>query len=388
MKILHLITSLKIGGAESALCNFLEYNNPTLPTSLKLRRTRKLRITGKNATYSHYVAFFHSGPNLQRINKLHIPTHQISGVISVYNPIALLRLIKVIKKIKPDIIHAALWSSTIIARIIGKLLGIPVICDIHGDCEHHGTFRNFLDKITLRLCSQFVAVSESTKESFVKTLHANPKNIIVIENGINIESLHKKSFTQPLERKDFGLSESDFVVGSVGRLAEIKRYDVLLKALKPTKNIKLVLVGDGPERKQLEDLATKLGINDHVLFVGFRTDAYKFYPLFDCFALSSDSEGMSIALLEALSFGIPLISTSKTKKHDVIIHGKNGFLVPVNSPKKLSNAIQMLHFDKSLRYKMGKNNSKLAKNTYHIKNVVNKYHTIYEKHSQQRFIKS
>ena len=377
MLVLHIITSLKIGGAESSLRNLLKHFK-----------------SDKNNKTDHCVIYFHDGPNSLEIKNLGIPTYHIQGIFSAYDPIALYRLLKLIyEKIQPDIIHSALWSSNIISRVIGWLLKIPVICDLHSDCSHHGKLRNFLERIALNLPCRFVAVSNSVKDSFENYLARrslisdlsgeasakteawvdNLHKISVINNGLDISSLAKNSISKT--------NLDNFVVGSVGRLVDIKNYDVLLKAfalLDKDINAKLCLIGDGPKRDDLEDLAEKLNIKDSIKFFGEQEDSCKFYPSFDCFVLPSKSEGMSISLLEALSFGLPIVTTHYKNSHDVIVSGVNGFLVTPGNEKELCDALLKLYKDKNLRKSMCKSNLELSKSKFDIKKMASEYKHIYE----------
>jgi glycosyltransferase involved in cell wall biosynthesis len=366
IKVLHLITGLKIGGAESALCNFLEHD------------------ADKN--YSHRVLYFYNGPNVYRLKDLNIPTKQIVGLLSPYDPIAFVRIIKEIKKIKPDIIHAALWSATILGRLAGAITNVPVICDIHGDCSHHGTIRNALDTITLPLAKHFVAVAPSVKEAFIKQFGPR-KNISVILNGIDAKGLQKKALTYPITRKEVGLTSSDFVIGAIGRLHSIKRYDILIKAFSKmlqssidhNQPPKLCIIGGGSEEKPLRTLVLNLGIQSHVLFLGERTDAYRFYPLFDCFVLSSASEGLSISLLEALSFGLSIITTNAKKNHDILEQGKNGLIIPPLKKEALTLALLRIYRDEKLRKNMSLENINTVKTQLHIDVTIDAYQELYKK---------
>ena len=395
MNILHLITSLKVGGAESALVNYLS------------------KVVGKDGnTYS--VAYFHHGPNAKKIENLGIKTYQISGSISIYDTVFFFRLAKLIKFIKPDVIHSSLWSANIIARLIYKFSKIPVICDLHGNSFDEGRLRNWFDRRTVNYCAEIVAVSDSVKDSYLKNIigsknltdacncnnecskmqaNANSK-LVVIKNGIDVQALRDKAFKDPLSRGDLGLSNDDFIVGAVGRLEAIKSYDVLIKAFAlltsfchsesdPGSKTKLCIVGDGSQRIQLEALVKALKIEEHVVFTGFRSDVYKFYPIFDCFALSSQSEGLSIALLEAMAFGLPVISTNlDISSHDVITPEVNGFLVYPNDIEGYALAINKLFKDhqngQPLRRDINKRNLELVRTEFCIDGVVDKYQQLYQ----------
>jgi L-malate glycosyltransferase len=367
MKILHIITSLKIGGAESALCNFLEHD--------------------ANNNCSHRVLYFYAGPNLERLKNLKFETKQITGILSPYDPIAFLSILNEIRKYKPDIIHAALWSATIIGRLAGSLFRIPVICDIHGDCSHHGKLRNYIDRFTIRFVKHFVPVAPSVKDSFVKTFGPR-NNISVINNGIDTRRLREKASENPLCKKNLGLNSSDFIIGTIGRLHPIKRYDLLIEAFhemskectNPNKIPKLCIIGGGSEEKTLKILVLKLKIQNQVIFFGERTDAYRFYPIFNCFVLSSATEGLSIALLEALSFGIPIITTNATKKHDVLENEKHGIIIPPLNKKSLKEALIQMYNHDDQRKMMSNNNLDLAETKFRICKTVDEYHELYKLH--------
>jgi len=375
VKILHVITSLKIGGAESALYNFLEKT-----------------INDGN---THSVAFFYDGPNVSRIKKLGIPVFKVKGLFFKYDLVAYVRLKNLIKKIKPDIIHSALWSANFLSRLIANKLKIPVICGLHSNFTFDGKLRGWLEKFIVNKADKYVAVSSTAKDGFVKTVLNNIKDknvqkelnskIVLIQNGIDVDAIQKKASGKNISKQDLGFKQNDFIVGAVGRLDPIKSYDLLIRSFalffkkitNSNKAVKLCIVGDGSERLKLEELANNLGITSCVKFVGQRTDTHNFYPLFDCFVLSSVSEGLSIALLEALSFGLPIITTHRGLKHDVIVDAQNGFLVPVEDEIALARRLEELYLNSEISKKMRAANLELVKTKFDISRTVDDYKEIY-----------
>lgn len=365
MKILHLITSLKVGGAESALVNYLS------------------KVVGFDGN-THSVAYFHFGPNAKKIEDLGIDVYKISGALSIYDPIFFFRLVKLVKLVNPDIIHSSLWSANIISRLISKFYKIPVVCDLHGNSFDEGKLRNWFDRKTVHLCGKVVAVSDSVKDAYLKNITDKADKIIVIKNGIDVEALRSKALQKHLSRSEFKIPDSAFVVGAVGRLEPIKSYDVLVRAfdlfmkLKSKPNAKLIIVGDGSQRRVLQDLIRSLGIENHVVFTGVRSDAYKFYPLFNCFALSSQSEGLSIALLEAMSFGLPIITTHcDLERHDVIKPGINGFLISPGDIDGYADAINNLYENPGRASRIGEINLASVRSEFSIEGVVSRYQNVF-----------
>ena len=244
MKILHIISSLKIGGAERALCSLLEKISPY--------------------GFEHHVAFFHDGPCRETIEQMGIPFYQIRGIFHRYDPGAYYQLQKLINHIKPDLIHASLWAANIMGRLLGKHNNIPVICDLHGNSKDEGRTRNMLDRLTAHMPAHTVAVADSVKDAYIEHIitpiqntalkNAASQALIVIKNGIDAEGLRKKAAGNPLCRADLGIPNNAFVIGSIGRFEPIKSYDVLLRAFfllktrfpnDATKPLYLCLVGDG-----------------------------------------------------------------------------------------------------------------------------------------------
>lgn len=366
MKIFHVITSLKIGGAESALLNFLE---------------KDLKINNNN----HIVAYFYSGPNLKKIKNLKIKTYQIKGKFYKYDYWAYKNLKNIIIKNNPDIIHSALWSSNVLSKIVAKKLNIPIICDLHSNIQFDGNIRKLIEEPTLFYANKYIAVSNSAKEGFLKTYKNKSKElkqrVIVINNGIEINNQQ----LNPLTKKDLGFNANDFIIGAVGRLEKIKSYNLLIKSFaivinkinKPQK-IKLCIVGNGSEKKKLERLVLNLNIKKHVIFTGMRQDVKNIYPIFDIFIISSKSEGLSIALLEAISFGLPIITTCQQKNHDIIKNKINGLIVKPENEFELSKAIKKLYFDKNLLTNIKNNNYNLLRPKLSIDLLISEYNKIYK----------
>lgn len=358
MKILHVISSLKIGGAETALYNFLE----------------AVQSKGNE----HIVAFFHDGPYREKIEALGIKTYCIKGWLYHYDPGAYFYLKKLVLSFKPNVIHSALWSANILSRLVASHCRISVICDLHGNCVDEGRFRNLLDRLTANKAFAIVAVSNTVHDAYKHHIYNHP-NLVTIQNGINIALVKKRAKENPLSREEIGIPRNAFVIGAVGRLEPIKSYDILLRAFSLNSQGYIVIVGDGSERKNLESLCQTLGIQNRVIFVGMRPDAQRFYPLFNCFALSSHSEGLSIALLEALCFGLPVITTHAFAHHDVITHGVNGFLIPPRDIDTYAKHLKLLYDQHDLCTEMRAANTNLVYKQFNLDSTVSAYVTLYQR---------
>lgn len=373
MKILHIISSLKVGGAERALCNFLEQ-----------RATQG---------HNHCVAYFHDGPCLDALKRLKIPTYHINGWLYRYDAGAYRQLAQLIQDIKPDLLHTSLWAANIIGRLLARRYKLPVINELHGNNIDEGRLRNLIDRHTVAMASRLVAVSDTVKTVYTNNIVAHlPKaqqqtvtdRLCVIQNGIDANGLHQLVAKNPLTRHELSISEDAFVIGAVGRLEPIKSYDVLIKAfahlqtLPLQRPIVLCIVGDGSQAAALHTLAEQLGLATNIIFTGMRDDAYRFYPLFDCFVLSSQSEGLSLALLEAMSFGVPVVSTHSHAMHDVITDNVDGLLVPPNNPELLSLTIHRLCRNPALHQDIAAAARQRVQTSFTIDRVVKNFEQIYQ----------
>jgi glycosyltransferase involved in cell wall biosynthesis len=374
MRILHIITSLKIGGAERALCNLL--------------------ATLKTEGWSHHVAYFHDGPCRQDIHALGIPTYHITGTIHRYDPTAYHQLKQLASDISPHVIHSSLWVANIMGRLLSKQINVPVLCDLHGNCEQEGRVRNFFDRHTAHLTFTTIAVSDTVQQAYqshiIKNISSPNKRVqaqqrlMIIKNGIDARGLRKKAVQQPLSRAEMGIPDNAFVVGSVGRFEPIKSYEYLLKAFALLNKkslpqpIVLCLVGSGSQEEYLKKLAHTLDISHNTIFTGARTDTYRIYPNFNCFALSSQSEGLSLAILEAMCFGLPVVTTHEHQSHDVITRGRNGFMVKPQDFTALANAIETLIRSPETVKQMIIENSKLVDEHFDIQSVAQQYKNIFQ----------
>lgn len=356
--ILHIAPTLKIGGAEKFLVNLL--------TSFKTHPLNK---------FEHQVAYFTGGPYLENLKKLNVKTHQAKGILFSCDLVCLARLYKIIKQVKPVCIDSILWSANLHSRIIGKFLKIPVICGIHshhnsGNINKDNKIKLAIDKASLNWSTKIIAVSkEISKETIKKFPHIKPAKIVAIDNGISIS-----------KKIEINSSKSKhFTIGHVGRFVPVKNQALIIKSLvfvkKKIPNFKALFIGYGPLEQELKNLASNLGLNRHVEFT-YTTNAEAFYPKFDCFIQTSHKEGQSIALLEAMSAGIPPIITS-SKGHNIIEHLNNGIICKPNNILDIAGSIIKLAQDIPLKTTLGKSAHKTVLEKHNLNFTATKYLELY-----------
>jgi glycosyltransferase involved in cell wall biosynthesis len=210
----------------------------------------------------------------------------------------------------------------------------------HGTNPHFGGLKNRLRTwLMMKMTDRVVAVSEDTATALGKNQKIPRSKLLVIRNGVTPYKENNAHRSDEL-LGELGIDASSVVIGSIGRLAYVKGYDLLLAAFaklcgesgSPTgrSSAVLLLVGDGPERTALEDKAKGLGVENQVVFAGYREDVAELLNSMDLFVLTSRSEGLSISLLEAMSAGVPVLVTDVGENAEVLNGGECGVMLPAD----------------------------------------------------------
>jgi glycosyltransferase involved in cell wall biosynthesis len=359
VRILHIISNLGMGGAESLLCEHI----------------RILHAQG----IENDVLYFHDGILLSEVKKYAKEVRQIKGLVSLYDPFFFVRLWVSIRELNPDCIHTWLWAANFTGRIIGSLLKIPVLCSLHNNVDQNGSMRVFLDRLTWNYAHQYVAVSQGIIAS-LEEQNIPTKKVKVIYNGIDYNRIFRAAQTTMIDRAMIGLAPENFVFGSVGRFVPLKNYSLLLQSfalvVKRMPKARLVLIGMGPQEQELRQLANDLNVGDTVIFiVGQRAQPY--YQLFDCFVMSSFKEGISMALLEALANAKSCIITNPTKYHEVISDGIDGVVINSYEPEIVAHAMLKLMENPLLLKKYGQNGCAKITAQFSLTAMVTHYCTLY-----------
>jgi len=315
-KIVHFTSSLKRGGAEAVLNSL---------------------VHGLQGSFDQTVLYIHDGLHRHTLEQQGIVCIQIYGIIGVYDPFFLMRLYKIMHALKPDLIHTLLWAAIVSGRVVGRMLNIPVVTVYHGNLDQEGIFRNTLDQLTMPLSTINCAVSSGVAQS-IKVVSPS-QSALIIHNGI--ESMYSESSRS---RAGIGLTNDQFVIGAVGRLVKIKRFDLLIDAIalihKKQSNVRLCLIGMGPEFDELHKQVQQQNLQHVVVFL-LDVPAVEYYHLFDCFVLPSPREGVSIALLEAMRAHRSVIVVSESE-HPVVHHEYNGLVVPYANAQLLAQCIKRI----------------------------------------------
>lgn len=304
------------------------------------------------------------------------------------NIIGFFKVLKIIREISYDIVHTHTSVGGIIGRFAARLNGTPlVLWTIHGwafDYPYGGSIRRrfflMIEKIMDRFTDHYVAISENMKEVGVNAGITDTGKIDVIYHGIEL----KEYPAQELIRNRVGIkNDGNIIIGTVGRLEPQKAVNVLIQAVALVKNrhphIKLLLVGDGPLREDLENLAGTLNMGNDVIFTGWRPDAGDYIACMDIFSLSSLWEGFGIVLLEAMSLAKPIVATKVGGVPEIVMDGKGGILVPPGRPDELAAGILHLLGNPDIRREMGYFNKERVNTVFGLKTMIERYEVMYER---------
>ena len=364
IQLVHVLSNLSTGGAQVLLFDLIEH----------------LQAMGG---YEQSVIAFKGGGYHEKFSSLGIPVHIIKPTFFLYDPIFIYRFIQTLLDQKPDCIHSVLWAANFLSRSASYWYSIPLVQSLHNNLDQNGKIRSFLDRISSFHRTQIVAVSDGIARSLVTHAPWLKKSpLVVIKNGIEVKQIRKNAQTHAVPRSALGLGDAHFVIGSVGRFEAVKNYALLLTTFAllydTHSEARLVLVGYGSQENFLKKRAFDLGIADRVVFV-IQQPGYAYYHLFDCFVLSSYGEGISMALLEAMSLGCPAVVTSPDVVHDVITHEQNGLLVPLADAQLLAGAIDRYIKDKNFASHCGQQGLKTVQEFFTSFAMAEKYAYLYQR---------
>ncbi|SEA58279.1 glycosyltransferase [Alkalimonas amylolytica] len=250
---------------------------------------------------------------------------------------------QLIKAHRIDIVHCHQYTPWVYGWFAALGTKAKVIFTEHGRFfpDHHRRKAWLINKLMAATTHKITAISKATKAALVEYEFIPAGKIDVIYNGI--EPLVSTEAGRAKARQELGISPEQRVIGTVARLDPIKNQAMMLEAfarLAPEfPDVVLLLVGDGPERHNLEQLAGELKINERVIFAGFKSPATDYMALMELFLLPSLSEGTSMTLLEAMSLGIPCIVSDVGGNPEVVQDGYSGRVLPQNTAMELTTAI-------------------------------------------------
>lgn len=358
LHIQHVLLSLQPGGLENGVVNVIN----------RLDRSR---------FRSSVCCIKQAGEFASRINAPDVQIHEM-GWQGGTDWRLILRMAKVFRETKTQIVHTRNAEPFFYGCLAALLAGVPHI--VHS--EHGRTFNDRAIRFTAqrwltRKVDAVFAVNEQLKHDLVRHIGIPEQRIEVLYNGVDLARFGQGSRTEA--RSLMGLGPHEFTIGSVGRLVPVKNYGLLIKSLACPElaQVRLVLIGEGPQRGELSTVATMHGVQDRVLFMGHREDVSRLLPALDAFVLPSISEGMSNTLLEAMACGVPPVVSGVGGNTEIVRDGRDGLVFASEDLAGLRAHLVSLSQDDALRRQLADAARLRVVNSFGIDAMIGRYEALY-----------
>lgn len=357
IRVLHIIGSLRLGGAQVVVKQIVENASEEFEHFVYPLRTKQIDIPIEgNVIYNSY-------PN--------------------YDPRKFFDILKLCKDHKIDILHAHLHKPILGALLATYVTDIPVIVHEHGPICRPGVQYSAY-RVLLRLLKKraalFVAVSQATAGQLNQNAGVDPACIQVVYNAVDRKQFSANATVRQTIREALNLPPEETVIGFAGRLSSVKGPDLLLEAFgllqKKRSDCTLIYLGEGEMKNQLEVRARDLGIEQSVRFLGFRKDAAAVMNAFDIGCVPSRQEAFGISALEMMSMKIPLVSNDIYGLAEIASNEENALVPTENTPAAICSCIERLIGNHALRQTLIENAEKTACQ-FDIAHLITKLDAIY-----------
>lgn len=341
IKVIHVLSDMKIGGAGRWLLNLLGATDQ-----------EKFEIK---------VVLPQGSLLIDEITALGFEVIPIDGMKDKsFDTGAVSSLLEIFKREKPQIVHT---HASLSARLAAKIAGAKIINTKHCiDSRKTGVKKLASGCLNNLLSDRIVAVSSAVKKNLIDN-GFNEDKISVIYGGISpvkeLSSEEKSSI-----RRKWGITDENTVVGIVARLAEVKGHKHFIDAAdiisRDNADVKFLITGIGPKEQELKELVSQRELEDRVIFTGFADKVSEIFNIIDINVISSLSEALCLSLIEGMCVGKPCVGTNTGGIPEVIKDGYNGYLVPVADPLLMAEAINKLVQNPELRNSMGEKGKELV----------------------------
>jgi glycosyltransferase involved in cell wall biosynthesis len=362
ISVMHVIDTGGPGGAETV---FLQ-----MAAGLDPARFRSVAVVGNNGWLA------------EQLEKRSLVPHILSANGS-FKTGYLLALRRLVRHRKIDVIVAHLYGSAVYASLLGRITCVPVVSVLHGqsDVAHSDRLAFLRSGIVRKGSRKVIFVSEHLKDHLGPRLRLVESQCAVIPNGVDAE-VFRPCRDRSL-RSELALADDAILVGAIGNIRSQKAYGVLLHAarilLDRSQRFHFIIAGDCSNDlgRELVELSRSLGIEQQLSFLGLRADVARILHNLDAFVLSSRTEGFSIACIEAMACGIPVIAT-RSGGPEEILEGGAGILVPTDDPEAIAQAVDDVTSSKGLAEALTTKALKRVQQQYSLGRMVSQYEALLE----------
>ncbi len=369
--LLFIIGNLNTGGAQKQLYLFLKYLD-------RKKYYFKIACLGSRENCRQYIDKFRS---------LSVDVDFLSIGREVFFHQTINKIVHYLRLEKPDLVQAHLYPAITYGALAATLARVPfIISNLHtlpaSTDDNLSSVEKFERFALTNYPSVLLPCSETVMTEHQKAYNLNPQKMVLFPDAIEIDSYQPEMVKTSRLKESLGLNENDFIFGTVGRLHTHKNHKFLLNAFQRAcqahPESRLIIVGDGELKTSLVKQAEELKLGEKTFFVGEISEVNNFLAIFDVFILPSSWEALSISILEAMLAGLPIIASDIGGVKEVVINGKNGFLVPLNDVDALAEKMIFLRENPGLRAEMGKSARLKVSEDYNIVNRIHQLERLYD----------
>jgi len=331
-------------------------------------------------TFGYFLPWKHQVADDLLVHGAEVHCFDATGNLGMLNKV--FSVSSYLKKQQIDILHCHLPWAGLVGRIAGWMAGVKVVYTEHNKQERYHFVTRWINRLTFSWQGCAIAVSKEVAAS-ISTNISNRLPVHVVTNGVDLSLYFTHKRLRDESRAAQGIEPGCLVIGLVAVFRVQKRLrlwlDTAAAVQRKLNRVKFVLVGDGPCRKEVEDTIRSLSLSDFVLLPGLQKDPRPYYACFDLFLMTSEFEGLPVALLEAMAMEIPVVATSAGGIGEVINHEKDGLLLPVeSSAEELAMACVSILSDEERRTAYGRQARRRIEEQFSIEKMMRKVEKIYE----------
>lgn len=326
----------------------------------------------------HVAALTRGGPYETPLRENGIPVTVLHKRLKG-DPLALWKLRRLIRDLRPDVLHTWLFAANAYGRLaVGRRHRPNVVISERCVDTWKSGWQLALDRRLIPRTDRLVANSDSVA-GFYRDRGFPSDRITVIPNGI--ECRHSENVDRTAKLRELDIPPEAGIVGYIGRLARQKRVDDLIWAMQLlwqiTSPVYLLIVGDGPEKEKLVARARHFGCDHLIRFLGHRDDSLELIDLLDVFWLASDFEGLSNSVMEAMAAGVPVVASDIPPNRELVVHGETGYLVRVGDSVGFAQFASRLLEDSELAQRLGTAGQNRVRAHFSVDATVNAHAALY-----------
>ena len=363
IRIIHILYSFDIGGLETGIVNLVN----------KMDSNK----------FSHSICIFsRSIGSLEKIKNKNIKIFIVNRKFR-HDPTVIFRLVSLLKRENPDLVRTYNWSG-MEGIAAATLVGIKhIIHSEHGfnleEIFKQKIRRMLTRKVLFNSCDKVIVVSKFLEKWLIEKVGLESNKIIYLPNGCDTKFFFPGR--DETKRQQLGIRDNEIIIGTVGSLKELKDQESLAKAFaklnKSYNNLKLLIIGDGPKRKDLEIFVGDLGLAGRIIFTGNVADTAVFYRAMDIFALTSISENEPNTLLEAMATGLPIVATDVGDVRYMLDGENGGIVVKPKDIYAIADGIEYFLKNKQAARDKGGFVRKRTEELFNLERMVSAYEKLY-----------